>query len=756
MSLKARLIASVVLIHTLLMGYVLFDLFTQEYQNMRSQLVDQGYEMVSILASQSRHALLRNDLVALQELIDMIKQSSDVRMVFILDRYGKVKASEPIDYFGKQLVDSHSVQALDPVHTPQTQVWHDGVVDTMGLVVIDGNIAGSVRVILESAHFEAAHAQARQEALWYMVLAVALGGVVAWIAMSRITLSFGSVVQAQKHLQNVIDGIEIPIMVIQRDYTVSLLNAKAQEYRDNRFIADPNAPKCYELSHQRTTPCDGQEHPCPLREALQSHTIAKALHVHVDGRGVEHTIELSMHPIFDKSQEVVAVIETAYDVTSLIEAQENLRFQANHDVLTGLPNRLLFMDRLHQAIKRAKRENHKIAVLFLDLDHFKEINDSLGHHAGDLLLKEVAKMLESAIRGSDTVARLGGDEFTILVDNLHTIDAVGDIIQKIMSNVKKAYLIADRELYMSFSIGTAIFPEDANNANILLKNADAAMYQAKAEGRNTYRFYTHDMTTRALERVTLESAMRQALERQEFEVYYQPQICTSKACIDGAEALVRWNHPTRGVLLPNLFIALAEETGLIKELDRWVMKSAMQQIVEWKKASLPIERVAINLSALEFNSTDFVEYIRDTLHATQCQPQWIEFEMTESQIMRDPQKGVEQLRRIGELGIEIAIDDFGTGYSSLAYLKKLPINTLKIDKCFIDDVVHNESDQEITRTIIAMAKNLKLNVIAEGVETHEQRDFLHREGCDMIQGYVYYRPMDASSFTHILHTKGQA
>jgi len=424
----------------------------------------------------------------------------------------------------------------------------------------------------------------------------------------------------------------------------------------------------------------------------------------------------------------------------LFDAQRNLHHQAHHDTLTNLPNRLLFLDRLNQAIKHAKRYEKQLAVLFMDLDHFKEINDTLGHDAGDQLLITVARKLESAIRKSDTVARLGGDEFTLILEDIEESNDIITITQKILYLMTQPVSIEDNEFYTSFSIGIALYPNDGESAETLLKNADAAMYRVKEEGRNNYQFYTEDMTTRAFERMHLETQLRKAIENHEFELYYQAQLDLSSQKIIGMEALIRWNHPNLGIVPPSQFIPLAEDTGLIIQIDDWVMEKGIVQWVEWLKKGIDPGKLSLNLSQLQLDTPNFIKKVTNLIDNYQIDPHKIIFEVTESQIMKNPKKAIKILQELSTLGIELAIDDFGTGYSSLSYLKQLPINKLKIDQSFIHDIPQDMDDMEITRTIIAMSKGLHLDIIAEGVETKEQSEFLTENGCNEVQGFYYHKP----------------
>ena len=434
----------------------------------------------------------------------------------------------------------------------------------------------------------------------------------------------------------------------------------------------------------------------------------------------------------------------------LLEQQETLQYQAHYDQLTDLPNRVLLLDRLEQAIEKAKRNTSKIAVLFIDLDHFKEINDSLGHDIGDIVLTIVTQRLTKLIRSEDTISRLGGDEFTVVLEDLeHSVD-VTLIANKILHSLSKSMNINEQELYISSSIGISIYPDDGLDCKSLLKFADSAMYKAKGEGRNNFQYYNTRLTELAFERVVMEASLRAAITNEEFVVYYQPQVDGRTDKLIGMEALVRWQHPTMGLVPPSKFIPLAEITGLIVKLDRLVMKSAMTQLSLWNKDGLRPGILALNLAVKQLKEKDCLQIFIDLMKETQCPAECLELEVTESQIMSNPEEAIIKLQTISDLGVKLAVDDFGTGYSSLAYLKRLPINKLKIDREFVKDLPLDEEDSGITKAVIALSKSLNLEVIAEGVETKGQKDFLVNNGCNNIQGYYYSKPLAADEMEDYL------
>jgi len=432
------------------------------------------------------------------------------------------------------------------------------------------------------------------------------------------------------------------------------------------------------------------------------------------------------------------------------DAEEKLRFVATHDALTGLPNRVMFGQRLDHAIAQAQRQRRRLAVLFLDLDRFKVINDTLGHEFGDALLREVARRLRENLRASDTVARLGGDEFVVLLEDVTEPLFVGTVAQKIIAALSEGYVLAGREYHVTASVGASTFPDDAADAATLLKNADIAMYRAKEQGRNTFQFYSSQLNLHSVQRLNLESALRRAIEREEFVLYYQPQVELRTGRITGAEALVRWLHPELGLLAPGRFIPIAEETGLIVPLGEWVLRSACTTQRAWTARGLPALRIAVNLSARHFMRANLAHDISAALASTGCDPARLELEITETSVMDDPERVVALLHQIREIGVSVAIDDFGTGHSSLAYLKRFPVDNLKIDRSFVSDVPNDKNNVAITQAVIAMAHSLGMRVIAEGVETRAQHNFLLAQKCDEYQGYFFSEPLAEADFSALL------
>jgi diguanylate cyclase (GGDEF)-like protein/PAS domain S-box-containing protein len=463
---------------------------------------------------------------------------------------------------------------------------------------------------------------------------------------------------------------------------------------------------------------------------------------------------LSLSVVRDPQGQIIHYVGAFFDISEIKTSQAQLDFLAHHDPLTNLPNRRLFMERLDHALEQSSRRETRLAVLFIDLDRFKMVNDSLGHQVGDELLVQVSRRLTGCLRGADTVARLGGDEFTVLLENLPSSDDILPVVQKIVETFKPSFNILGHTLFVTPSIGISRYPEDGKSAGALLKGADSAMYKAKEHGRNCYQYYSEELTELAMERLQLETQLHQALNEGQLRVYYQPQIEIRTNSIVGAEALLRWEHPELGLVSPEKFIPLAESNGQIIEIGEWVLRQACEQAVLWRDGGAGFCDIAVNISGKQIENKGFLEMVAQVIGETGIEPRHLELEITESRIMRRAEQTMELLKHLRELGVRIAIDDFGTGYSSLSYLKRLPIDTLKIDRSFIRDLPGDVNDAAITRAVIALGHSLHLSVIAEGVETLEQRRLLESEGCELAQGYHYSRPVPAEDLVALSPVTG--
>ncbi|MGL4377078.1 MAG: EAL domain-containing protein [Microcoleaceae cyanobacterium] len=484
-----------------------------------------------------------------------------------------------------------------------------------------------------------------------------------------------------------------------------------------------------------------------LRENRLSKCEVKIITKQGESRWIELTTDII------KFERKISVLATAFDISDRKKSEEIIRYQAAYDQLTDLPNRTLFNERLSLSLKQAEKTEKSLAVMFLDLDRFKNINDTLGHAAGDRLLEKFAERIIHSVRSTDTVARWGGDEFTVLLPNITHMDDAIKTAQRILDNLKPTFNINEHQLHISSSIGIALYPSDGFDADTLLKNADTALYRAKENGRNNYQLYTSKLTTKVGKYLTLENRLYQALERGEFEIYYQPKVNIKNWEIQGMEALLRWNHPELGLVPPNTFIPIAEENGLILPIGEWTLRSACQQNKIWHNMGWSNLRIAVNLSARQFQQENLVKKIVHSLDETGLEPQFLELEITEATCMQDVELTKQVLTELKKLGISIAMDDFGTGYSSLSYLKNFPLNILKIDKSFVQNLTMAPYEQAIAQAIMALGQGLNLSIVAEGVETKEQLDFLQSLDCQEIQGNYFSPPLPSQKVTRLMQKK---
>lgn len=508
--------------------------------------------------------------------------------------------------------------------------------------------------------------------------------------------------------------------------------------------------KVFHIVHEET----GEEVESPIIRCLQEGRVVNiADHtalINKDGLAV--SIEDSAAPIRDRDDEIIGAVLVFRDVSYKWNHMKELAHQAQHDALTGLPNRLLFNEYLKNALARARRKNGKLAVMFLDLDRFKLINDTMGHNMGDLLLKSVAERLRQTLREGDTVARQGGDEFLILLSEIQDEIEAALVSERILGLFSKPIILEDNEIYISTSIGISLYPNDGSDMEALVKQADTAMYAAKEKGRNNCQFFTQGLNIKANQRLSTENSLRKALVREEFVLHYQPQVDLDTGLIVGLEALIRWDSVELGMVSPAAFIPIAEETGLIIPIGEWVLRTACTQNKHWQEQGFPPLRIAVNISARQFKEPNFVNLVKNILNETKLDPQWLELEVTESIAMEKGETSLEMLSSFKELGVRISIDDFGTGFSSLNYLSRMPIDTLKIDQTFIRDITTGDNGKEVVTAIIQLAKNLQLKVIAEGVETDNQFSFLKDKLCDEMQGFLFSKavsPQEAEKmFVH--------
>lgn len=554
------------------------------------------------------------------------------------------------------------------------------------------------------------------------------------------------------YMQNVIDGVRHPAMIVQPDRKVTMINAAALALLPSNYVGSDRL-FCHQVYRQSDIVCSGDNHPCVLEELQREGGAAICRHKEVLENGEERIYELEGSPLWNEDGSLHGFLEVVRNITEdlsmeaqLQEHQARLYHLVHHDTLTSLPNRLLLQDRLQRMMVKAKRAGTNVAVLFLDLDRFKKVNETLGHEVGDKLLINVADTLEKCVRKSDTVSRQGGDEFAVILDDLKDVKFAAVVARKILQALSRPIFVEEYELYATSSIGISVFPADSDNVEGLMRCADTALYRAKDAGKNNYQFYTSDMNTRAFEFLLMEVGLRKALSNNELEVFYQPQMELTDNSLVGMEALLRWNHPERGMVSPGDFIPLAEETGLIESIGGWVLRASCMQNRKWQDEGYPPVCMAVNISARQFHQKNIVELVASTLEETGLDAQYLELEITESIIMHDVESTIATLKALKKMGVQLAIDDFGTGYSSLAYLKLFPIDHLKIDRSFVFNIASDGNDAAIAASVIALAHSMNLKVVAEGVETVEQLEILRGQGCDFVQGYLFSKPLPAKEF----------
>ena len=466
-------------------------------------------------------------------------------------------------------------------------------------------------------------------------------------------------------------------------------------------------------------------------------------------------LQLSVHGVRDNNGVITHFVGIFSDMSAHKSTEDELSKLAHYDPLTGLSNRTQFVERLKFTLDMAKRNHHQSALMLLDLDRFKLVNDTLGHQLGDELLIQVARRLKQCVREVDTVSRLGGDEFTVILGTIQSSENAACVANKILATLSAPFVLSEREVFVSVSIGITVFPIDGDSVNLLIKNADTAMYHAKESGRNNYQYFSDTMNKKMLDELEMETNLRQAFKNEEFSLNYQPQFALKSKKLIGAEVLVRWNHPTLGWISPAVFIPYAEKSNLIIALGEWVLRTACRQAVAWQTSGLKLQPMSVNLSGMQLKQPDLLYKVAQILEETHFPAHLLELELTEGVLMANVEETITTLNKLKDMGIRLSIDDFGTGYSSLSYLKRFPIDTLKIDQSFIREITTSSDDSAIASTIIAMAHNLRLNVIAEGVETIEQANILLDKECDDVQGYFFSRPLCESDFCQLL-TKLQA
>lgn len=554
---------------------------------------------------------------------------------------------------------------------------------------------------------------------------------------------------AYSELDQLFNIVASAVCVISVDRTVLRINQAFEKLfgADARNIV---GRKCDQVwLHGR---CNGAQ--CPLDRIKAGET---QLEYRVERKGSDGghlSLIVTAVPFRGPDGQLLGIVENFIDVTQLKRSEEQIAFQAYHDALTSLPNRLLFNDRLNMAMAHAQRQNQGLAVLFLDLDHFKTINDSLGHAVGDSLLQAVAGRLSGVLRDEDTAARIGGDEFMILLQSATDPESAGVVAERLLEAMAEPFSVSGHELYVTASIGVTLCPHDGQDPETLVSNADMAMYRAKEDGRNTYKMFTPAMNQQVVQRLALENALRKAMERDEFVVHYQPKVSLESGCIMGAEALVRWRRSDNALVPPGDFIPLAEENGMIVGIGQWVLRQACFAAKSWHEMGFGGMSVAVNLSPRQFNQRDLVEVVRAALEESGLSAEYLELEVTENAVMNDVERAIDTMRQLSDLGVHLSMDDFGRGYSSLYNLKRFPMDSLKIDRLFVRDLLNSDDEALLVNTIIAMSKSMNLEVVAEGVETAAQLDFLRRNECDQTQGFLFSKPLPGGELSDLLTSSG--
>ncbi|HEX8169695.1 MAG TPA: EAL domain-containing protein [Thermoanaerobaculia bacterium] len=581
-----------------------------------------------------------------------------------------------------------------------------------------------------------------------IVVAAALVALAVVIAARQLARARGGGVlrDTNRFAAEIIDNAGEGIVVYDRDLRYILWNRFMEELTGMpaSVVVGQLGPELF--PHLREQQVDDL-----IRRAFSGETVSSPdIHYYVPQNGKQGWVSSVYRPHYDAAGNVIGVIGLIRDITERKTAEQQIEYQAYHDALTGLANRRLFQEHLSLALALAQRRQTLVAVLFLDLDHFKLINDSLGHTVGDELLKQVAKRLKSAVREGDTVARVGGDEFTIVLQELNRGQDAALVAKKVLRTVSEPIEVNGHRLYVTTSVGITLFPDDGEDAETLLKNADTAMYRAKAEGRNTYQMSTQELSRSTHERMTVESGLHRALEAGEFELLYQPQLDVSTEQIVGMEALLRWRHPERGVIAPEEFIGVAEERGLILGIGNWVVCEACRAVRRFHDRGHRDFRVAVNISARQFRDPALLSNIESAIREAGIDARTLEIEITESVAMDDVQLTMSTLTELRKSGVTIAIDDFGTGHSSLSYIKRFPIDALKIDRAFVTDLPDGFEDAAIVSSVISLANGLGMRVIAEGVETREQLDFLRENGCREVQGFYFSYPVELDEVERLL------
>lgn len=766
-------------------GYVLHD---QQRDALYREGIRHATTLANALAKSSSSWMLENDVVGLQEAMSGLSGTADFKRAFVLAPNGEVLASTHPEEIGLFVSDTISRNLLKAVPEMHVLLDQQNLVDVAMPVMAGSHYIGWVRVELtrESANADLL----RLDQIWlsFALLAVLLVTLVSLLLSRALTKGLNQLMSVTDKVArgnrearaNIERNDEVGVLAHDFNAMLDTLHESDLRFRQLAenisevfWMTEPDKHKmlyvspAYELiwgrSVQSLIDSPRSWLDCIQPDDRQRVTEASAKQAEglydeefriVRSDGEIRWIHDRAFPILDSKGRVYRIVGIAEDVTERKQIEEHVQRLAHFDQLTGLPNRALFSDRFKYAFSMAKRSHAQLAILFLDLDHFKNINDTIGHHIGDRLLIEVAKRLESAVREGDTVSRQGGDEFILLLQGTGA-DGAAHVAEKLLETVAHLYQIEQYELNVTCSIGIAMYPGNGEDFETLYKCVDVAMYRAKHDGRNNYRFFTAEMQTHSARTLQLESALRHALQRDQLRLHYQPQVSLQDGRIIGAEALLRWQHPELGSVSPAEFIPIAESSGQILKIGEWVLRTAARQMKSWMDSGLGQMTIAVNLSAVQFRHPHLPELVMQILEEAKLSPQYLELELTEGVAMHDPLGAIAVMDSLHERGIRMSIDDFGTGYSSLSYLKRFKVYKLKIDQTFVRDITDDPEDRAIVSAIISLANSLGLQTIAEGVETEGQLAFLREQGCNEVQGYYFSKPLPAEQFEAFVRDKSK-
>ena len=760
--------------------------------NFTKDMNRSGQERAALIAESLTNLIIAYDYSNIESIAERLVKLQDVQQIKIMNRAGRIMASKnnsdfnpnikglvfiaPVTFVGETIGKVELVVSLDRREQIINSIYRNIIFSTLLFAVILGILLYATVSIFIVTPLSRLNEAADQLALgdFSAVLPPDSGD-----ELGRMVRAFSTMRDSRKHVESELTNLNASLETIVMARIAELRDSEAYihavldnvnegiiviEETGNIVSFNPAAEKIFGYTGQEVVnqnfsqliSADEFDLSGKYQKFSEENPNLSLFGVNREVIGMRKNF--SAFPLELKTSQIhiqhkLLLITTARDISERKEAEQRITYMASHDTLTKLPNRALLQDRIQQTLAYNSRHNQLAAVIFIDLDKFKVINDTLGHDVGDGLLQEAAARLVAEVRSEDTVARQGGDEFIILLSDISHPEDAGGIAQKLLDSLLQTFTIKGKELHISASIGIAIFPNDGNDMESLLKNSDIAMYHAKESGRNNYQFFSAEMNEQAAERHSLIGDLRHAVARNELFLVYQPVVDMVSGDMAGMEVLLRWQHPVLGLISPVKFIPLAEESGLILPISEWVLRSACEQLLEWQKQGYEVPRLAINLSAKQLLQKSLADTIALILGETGVEPRYIGVEITESMLVHNVEEVVVTLQSLSNLGLEISIDDFGTGYSSLSYLKRFPINKLKIDKSFVDDIATDPDDAAIVKAIIAMAHGLSMKVVSEGVETKQQLDFLRLHGCEQYQGYIFSKPLPAAEIVTKLQRK---